>query len=101
MGENTAGVIHITVLYHALRLLCVFTQPAYECFCHQRHVPQVPHVRVKVIQHGPVGPTHHAAVELGYVLTQGQEPGGPTSPLINLRTHAGKTQVQVMRFSHI
>lgn len=71
--------------------LFILTQPAYECFCHQSHVPQVPHIRIKVIEHSPVGPTHDATVELCYVLAQGQEPGGPTSPLINLRAYIRKT----------
>ncbi|KAG7243245.1 hypothetical protein INR49_011684 [Caranx melampygus] len=61
--------------------------PADEGLCHQSSVPQVPHVRVKVIEHSPVGSAHHTTVELCYVLTQRQEPGGTTTPLINLRTH--------------
>lgn len=61
------------------------TQPADESLGHQSHVPQVPDVRVKVIEHRPVGPAHHAAVELCYFVAQRQEPGSPTTPLINLR----------------
>lgn len=70
----------------------VLTQPAYESLGHQGHVPQVPNIRVKVIEHGPVGPTHHATVELCYILTQGLEPGSPTTPLINLRHFPRNTE---------
>ncbi|TNN50502.1 hypothetical protein EYF80_039312 [Liparis tanakae] len=55
--------------------------PAYEGLRHQRRVPQVPHVGVEVIEHRPVGPAHHAAVELSDVFTQGQDPGGAATPL--------------------
>lgn len=63
----------------------VLTQPAYESLSHQSHVPQVPDIRVQVIEHSPVGPTHHTTVELCYFFTQRQEPGSPITPLINLR----------------
>lgn len=63
----------------------VLTQPAYEGLSHQSRVPQVPDIRVKVIEHRPVGPTHHATVELCYFFAQRQEPGSPTTPLLNLR----------------
>ena len=71
---------------HSCLPLLILTQPAYEGFSHQSCVPQVPHVGVKVIEHRPVGPPHHAAVKLCYVLTQGQDPRGPTTPLIDLKT---------------
>lgn len=63
----------------------LLTQPAYESLGHQSHVPQVPDIRVKVIEHRPVGPSHHTKVELSYVFAQRQEPGSPATPLLNLR----------------
>lgn len=77
------AIVHYTVL-PSLSVL-VLTQPGYESLGHQSHVPQIPNIRVKVIKHCPVGPTHHATVELCYILTQGLEPGSPTTPLLNLR----------------
>lgn len=89
-------------MHEYMNTCTVLTQPAYEGLCYKRGVPQVPHVRVEVVQHRPVDPTHHTAVQLRYVFTQGQEAGGPAAPFVHLggRTHTHVAAVRSMHDTH-